>query len=211
MSKASFKQKTISGLFWSFIDSFANQGLLFITGIILARLLTPKEFGLIGMITIFIAVSESFINSGFSQALIRKKDCTDTDLSTVFYFNMVVGIMFFGVLILAAPVISRFFAEPQLIWLVRVLGAVLIIDALTMVQRTSLTRRIDFKLQTKISVISIVFSGIVGISMAYTGFGVWSLVAKTLSQRGMNSFLLWLWNRLQILCRPYLSHCLWVR
>lgn len=195
MSNEGLKQKTVSGFIWSFADNFANQGLLFIIGIILARLLTPKEFGLIGMITIFIAVSESFINSGFSQALIRKKECTETDLSTVFYFNLAVGVFCSASLALAAPLISSFFDEPQLTNLIRVLGLVLIIDALTLVQRTTLTRRIDFKLQTKISVISIIFSGALGITMAYTGFGVWSLVAKTLSQKGMNSFLLWIWNR----------------
>lgn len=191
----SLKKKTISGLIWSFTDSLANQGLTFIIGIILARLLTPKEFGLIGMITIFIAVSESFINSGFSQALIRKNDCTETDLSTTFFFNMAAGILFFILLFITAPLVSSFFKEPQLIILIRVLGAVLIIDAFTIVQRTTLTRRIDFKLQTKVSVISTGFSGIVSISMAFTGFGVWSLVAKTISQRMMNSFLLWLWNK----------------
>ncbi|NLD47927.1 MAG: lipopolysaccharide biosynthesis protein [Clostridiaceae bacterium] len=195
MTEATLKQKTITGFFWSFIDSFANQILIFIIGIILARLLTPKEFGLIGMIAIFISVSESFINSGFSQALIRKKACTDNDLSTVFFFNIIAGIFFFAILFFGAPTISTFFNEPQLKVLVRVLGTVLIIDALTIIQRTILTRRIDFKLQTKISVISIFFSGIVGISMAFMGFGVWSLVAKTLSQRGMNSLLLWLLNK----------------
>lgn len=91
----SLKQKTITGLIWSFIDDFSSQGITFIVGIILARLLTPKEFGLIGMITIFIAISTSFINSGFSQALIRKKECTEIDYSTVFYFNLLVGILFF--------------------------------------------------------------------------------------------------------------------
>jgi teichuronic acid exporter len=188
------KKKTIAGLFWGFTDSIANQGLLFIIGIILARLLSPKEFGLVGMITVFIAVSESLINSGFSQALIRKKECTNTDLSTVFYFNLVVGILIFGILILSAPVISRFFEEPQLVNLIRILSIVLIIDALTMIQRTTLIKRIDFKLQAKVSVISTIFSGVVGITMAYTGFGVWSLVAKKLSQQAMNSMLLWFWN-----------------
>lgn len=189
------KQKTISGLSWSFVDNITTYGITFIIGIILARLLTPKEFGLIGMITIFISISESFINSGFSQAVIRKKNCTETDLSTVFYFNLIAGILLLGILMLAAPLISSFFSEPKLISLIRVLSFVLIIDALTMIQRTILTKRIDFKLQTKVSVISNLFAGAVGISMAYTGFGVWSLVARTLSQRGMNSFLLWIWNR----------------
>lgn len=195
MSGPVLKQKTISGLLWSFIDNFAQYSLSFIIGIILARLLSPKEFGLIGMIAIFIAVSESFIDSGFSQALIRKKECNDIDFSTVFFFNLTIGIVLCGLLILAAPLISGYFNEPQLTSIVRVLGTVLIINALTMVQRTKLIKRIDFRLQTKISVISNLFSGIVGISMAYKGFGVWSLVARTLSQRGLNSFLLWLWNR----------------
>jgi teichuronic acid exporter len=158
-------------------------------------LLSPKEFGLIGMITIFVAISESFINSGFSAALIRKKDCTETDYSTVFYFNFAAGIFFFLILFFSAPLISAFFDEPQLTNLVKVLGVVLIIDSLTMIQSTTLTKRIDFKLQTKISLISSLTSGAIAITMAYSGFGVWSLVFKTISQRAFNSLLLWLWNR----------------
>ncbi|MBN1186212.1 MAG: lipopolysaccharide biosynthesis protein [Bacteroidales bacterium] len=192
---SSLKHKTVDGLIWSFIDSFSNQGLTFISGIILARLLTPSEFGLIGMITIFISVSESFINSGFSQALIRKKDCTESDLSTTFYFNMAVGILFFGLLFFSARGISRFYEEPQLINLIRVLAIVLIIDAFTIVQRTTLIKKIDFKLQTKVSLISTTVSGIMGIAAAFAGLGVWSLVLKILLQRFMNTLLLWWWNR----------------
>ncbi|KAF0200315.1 MAG: polysaccharide biosynthesis [Bacteroidetes bacterium] len=189
------KQKTIQGLLWSFIDNFAMQGITFIVGIVLARLLTPKEFGLIGMITIFIAISSSFINSGFGNALIRKQDCTEKDYSTVFYFNLLMGIIFFLILFFSAPAISRFFNEPQLIHLIQVLGIVLIIDALTIIQRIILTKRIDFKLQTKISIIASIFSGIIGLTMAFQGFGVWSLVAKQISQQAVNSILLWTWNR----------------
>ncbi len=191
----SLKQKTISGLTWSFIDSFAQKGITFIIGIILARLLLPSEFGLIGMITIFIAISESFINSGFGAALIRKQDCTDIDFSTVFYFNLVAGLIFYGLMFISAPAISRFFNEPQLTSLVQVLGVVLVIDSFTIIQRTILTKRIDFKLQTKISVIATVVSGVVGIAMAYKGFGVWSLVASQIIQRGVNTIFLWVWNQ----------------
>ena len=91
----SLKQKTVSGLLWSFIDSIAGQGITFVVGIILARLLSPKEFGLIGMLAIFIAISQSFIDSGFRQALIRKQNCSQADYSTVFYFNIVVSILFY--------------------------------------------------------------------------------------------------------------------
>jgi len=138
----SLKQKTITGLSWSFIDSFANLGITFIVGIILARLLEPREFGLVGMTTIFIAISQSFIDSGFTQALIRKQNCTQTDYSTVFFFNLAVGILFFMLLLITAPLISSFFDEPQLTLIVQVLSLGLIISALTIGQRARLTKEI---------------------------------------------------------------------
>ncbi len=94
----SLKNKTITGLKWSFVDSFANQGVQLIIGIILARLLSPREFGLIGIITAFIALSQSFVDSGFSQTLIRKNNCTQADYCTVFYFNILIGLLFYAVL-----------------------------------------------------------------------------------------------------------------
>ncbi len=191
----SLKQKTISGLTWSFIDQFVNQGLTFIAGIILARLLTPHEFGLIGMITVFIAVSEVFISSGFISALIRKKNCTDTDYSTVFYFNLAIGLFFFIILFFSATIISNFFKEPELKPILQVLGIILIVNSLSLIQRTILTKRIDFKLLARISVIASFGSGIIAIIMAFTGFGVWSLVAQRLSHQVLNSIFLWLWNQ----------------
>ena len=188
------KQKTVSGLLWSFLDQFANLGITFIAGIILARILTPQEFGLIGMITVFIAISETFVNSGFSSALIRKIDCNDKDFSTVFYFNLATGILLFLLLYFTAPAISNFFSEPQLKSIVQVLGVVLIIDALSFIQRTILTKRLNFKLQARISVISSLGSGIIAISMAFNDFGVWSLVGQRFSRQVINSVLLWLWN-----------------
>lgn len=192
---SSLKLKTVSGLIWSFVDTMAGQGISLIVGIILARLLSPREFGLIGMITVFIAVSESFINSGFSSALIRKKDCTDTDYSTVFYFNLVTGAIFYLLLFISAPAISGFFNEPELKAVLQVMGIVLIIDSFTIIQRTILTKRIDFKLQAKISVIASTVSGIVAIIMAFSGFGVWALVAQRVINQGLNSLFLWIWNR----------------
>jgi teichuronic acid exporter len=192
---SSLKHKTVSGLIWSFIDTIAGQGISFIVGIILARLLAPREFGLIGMITVFIAISESFINSGFSSALIRKKDCTNTDYSTVFYFNLVTGILFFIILYLSAPAISGFFNEPELKAILQVMGLILIIDSLTIIQRTILTKRINFKLQARISVIASIGSGIIAIAMALNGFGVWSLVAQRIVKQCINSLFLWIWNK----------------
>lgn len=189
------KQKAVSGIFWSIIDSFANKGILFASGIVLARILSPREFGLIGMLTIFIALSQSFIDSGFTNALIRKKNCTQTDYSTVFYFNFVIGIIFYIILYFFAGPVSVFFNEPQLELLLQVLGLGLILNALGIIQRTILTKNIDFKLQTRVSVVASILSGIIAISMAYNGFGVWSLVGLTLSRFGFNSLFLWIWAK----------------
>lgn len=189
------KQTTITGTIWSFIDSFANQGIQFIAGIVLARILSPREFGLIGMLTIFIALSQSFIDSGFTNALIRKKNCTQTDYSTVFYFNFVVGIIFYFILFFSAGSISVFFNEPQLELLLQVLGIGLILNALGIIQRTILTKDINFKLQTRVSIVASTLSGIIAIAMAFNGFGVWSLVALTLSRFGFTSFFLWMWAK----------------
>jgi len=189
------KEKTISGLTWSFIDNFIGQGINFLVGIILARLLTPKEFGLIGMIAIFIAISQSFVNSGFSQALIRKQNANQTDYSTIFYFNMLVGIFFYLLLFVFAGSIANFFDEPQLKMLVRVLGIGIIINAFTIIQTTTLTKNVNFKLQTKISVISGILSGLIGVALAYSGYGVWSLVWRTIAGYFVTSGLLWFWNR----------------
>jgi O-antigen/teichoic acid export membrane protein len=189
------KQKTVSGLIWSFLDSFASQGFQFIVGIVLARILSPKEFGLIGMLTIFIAVAQSFIDSGFSQALIRKNDASQTDYSSVFYFNLIIGFICFLLLFMSAGPISRFFNEPQIKLLIQVLSLSLVINAFTIIQQTILTKRLDFKLQAKISIISSVISGVVGLVMAFAGFGVWSLVIKTITLYAISSLLLWFWNK----------------
>lgn len=192
---STLKEKTVNGLLWSFIDNISIAAITFIVGIILARLLSPEEYGLVGMTAIFISLSASVINSGFSQALIRKMDCTETDFSTVFYFNFVIGIFLFTLLFISAPLISRFFNQPQLHAVIKVLSVVLIIDSLTIIQRTISTKRVDFKLLAKVSVIASLVSGSVAIIMAFKGFGVWSLVAHQISQRGVSALLLWQWNR----------------
>jgi O-antigen/teichoic acid export membrane protein len=191
----SLKQKTISSLIWSFIDTLSGQGIQFIAGIMLARILSPREFGLVGMISIFIAIPQSFINSGFSQALIRKKSCTQIDYSTVFFFNLAVGISLFLMLYAGSSEISKFFHEPELELIIQVLGSILIIESFTIIQRTILTKRIDFKLQARISIIASTVAGIVALTLAWLNFGVWSLVALSICKQMLNSGLLWLWNR----------------
>ncbi|MDF1576044.1 MAG: lipopolysaccharide biosynthesis protein [Bacteroidales bacterium] len=191
----SLKEKTVSGIFWSAVDSFANYGIHFIVGIVLARLITPKEFGLVGMITIFISISTTFIHSGFSSALIRKNDCTQEDYSTVFFYNIIMGTVLYLLIYFSAVPISNFYGEPELVWILRVLSLSLFLRSLTLIQTTTLTKRIDFKLQARIVIISGVLSGVIGIVMALYGFGVWSLVGRALSGSLIRSSLLWIWNR----------------
>jgi O-antigen/teichoic acid export membrane protein len=186
------RQKTISGMLWSFSDSVAGQGIQFVVGLILARILSPAEFGLIGMITVFLAVSQSFIDSGFGQALIRKPKAGQSDFSTVFWFNIFAGVLFFLLFFLLAPAIARFYDEPQLQPLTRVLSIILIINSFGLVQRAILTRKIDFRLQTKITIISAVISGIVAVYMALSGYGVWSLVWKSLLGYLIQTILFWM-------------------
>lgn len=188
------KDKTINGFIWSFIDRFSAQLINFIVGIILARLLSPTEFGLIGMLTIFIGISTVFIYSGFNQALIRKTDCSDNDYMTVFVFNLIVSVLFYIILFFSSGLISDFYGENILTSLTKVLGLVIVINSLTIVQRTVLTKTIDFKKLTKISVFSSIGSGVVGILTAIYGYGVWSLVFKQLAHGVFQVILLWYWN-----------------
>jgi O-antigen/teichoic acid export membrane protein len=190
----SLKNKTIHGFKWSFTDNIVNSGITFLVGLILARLLSPDEFGIIGMIAVFIAISNSFIDSGFSSALIRKTNVQDIDYNTVFYFNLIVGVFFYLVLYLCAPVISSFFKEPTLISVTRIIGIVLVINALSIIQRTIFVKRIDFKTQTKISFLSSILSGVVGIGMALAGYGVWSLVGQQISRQFFNTLFLWIYS-----------------
>lgn len=190
----SLKQKTIRGLFWSFIDNFAKLGIQFVVGIILARILSPREFGLIGMLTIFIAISQTFVDSGFRDALIRKKNCSALDYSTVFYFNLVVASILYLVLFFSASSISCFFEEPQLKQLLRVMGLGLVFSSFGIIQQTILTREINFRLQTYVTLVASLCSGVLAISMALMGYGVWSLVMLTISQFALTSLFLWFWS-----------------
>lgn len=188
------RKKASKGLLWSSIDAFGAKGLQFVIGIILARLLTPEDYGLIGMLAIFLAISMSFINSGFSQALIQKKDRDEKDYSTTFYFNIVVAIFFYLVLFFAAPSIANFYDQPILINLTRVIGFTIIINSFAVVQRAKFTINIDFKTQTKASIISVTISGVIGIYLAFTGYGVWSLVTQSMLQAVINVTLLWVYS-----------------
>ena len=191
----SLKSKTAHGIGWSLADNVASQGITFLVGLVLARLLTPEEYGLIGIITIFIAVFNSLVDSGFSNALIRKDDVDETDYGTVFISNLALSVLLFAVLFVCAPAIGHFFRQPALSPLTRVMGSIVLINALAIIQRTRLVKNIDFKTQTKVSIIASSVSGVVGIGMAFAGCGVWSLAGQQISRQTLNTTFLWIFNR----------------
>ncbi|TDS88334.1 O-antigen/teichoic acid export membrane protein [Rahnella sp. BIGb0236] len=163
--------------------------------LVLARILGPKAFGLIGMLAIFIAIGQVFIDSGFSSALIRKVDSTQVDYSTAFYFNIFVAFVSYSVLFISAPLIATFYQQPELISLTRVIGFTLIINSFTVVPRTILTSRMDFKAQAKASISSVVISGTIALLLAWYGYGVWALVAQTLLMALCNAILITILTR----------------
>lgn len=186
--------KTIKGVFWSSVERFSIQGIHFLVTLVLARILTPKDFGLIGMLAVFIAIAQSLIDSGFSLALIRKQDRSDSDNSTVFYFNIVTSLFVYLLLYVIAPLVALFFHEPQLTELMRVLCIVVIINSFAVIQRVQYTATINFKVQAKATTIAAILSGLIGIYMAFQGFGVWALVYQQLSSAFFNTILLWFFS-----------------
>lgn len=195
MQQESLKNKTIKGVGWSAADAFLGQGVTFIVGLVLARLLSPDEYGLIGICLIFTTVLNGIVDSGFSNALIRKKDVTDEDYNTMFITNMAISIVLYVLLFISAPFVSDFFHREELIALVRATGLVLFFNALSITQVTILTKNIDFKTKTKASLVSAIISGIIGVVMAFWGYGVWALVAQQLSKQLFYTICLWFLNK----------------
>ena len=195
MSQQSLKDKTIKGTIWSAADAILGQGVTFLVGLVLARLLSPDEYGLIGICLIFNTVLNGIVDSGFSNALIRKKDVSDDDYNTMFITNLGISIVLYGLLFVCSPIVAQFFGRQELTALVRATGLVLVLNALSITQTTILTKRIDFKTKTKASLISAIISGVVGIAMAFAGLGVWALVGQMLSKQLLYTLCLWVLNK----------------
>ena len=176
----SVRSQLLHGVAWNFIEKVLMRGASFVIGIILARLLSPSDFGLIGMLAIFVAISNVFIEGGLAKALIQRKDCQDIDFSTAFVANVGMSLMIYVVLFLTAPLIADFYDEPILTDITRILSLNFVLGSFNIVQRAKLMANVDFKSLAQINVISTIVSGIVGIAMAYYGWGVWSLVGQTL-------------------------------
>lgn len=202
----SLKSKAAKGILWSSFERFSVQGVQFFIMIIMARLLTPKDYGLIGMLTIFLAVAQSLIDSGFSQALIRKQDRTEIDNSTVFYFNIAVSLSLYILFFILAPYVSDFYNIPELTSIMRVISLGVVINSLAVVQRAQYTINIDFKTQAKASFTAAIFSGCVGMALAYAGFGAWALVVQQLLNLSINTVMLWYYSRWRpLLCYSWQS------
>ena len=191
----SLKQKTVKGLGWSALDNAARYGMQFFIGIVLARLLSPDDYGLLGLTGIFTVVCTTLVNGGFSTALIRKKDASEDDFNTAFICNFGMSLLLYTVIYVCAPLIANFFEREELVSLVRVSSLGLIIGGLSMVQMARLTKKIDFKTQTKITIAATAASGATGIAMALAGFGVWALVAQQLASHTINTVLLYIYNK----------------
>ena len=192
MVEQSLRHQTKSGLLWSTAGNIANQGIRFVFGIILARLLSPNDYGIIGILAVFMSVVSVFIDCGFSQALIRKQDRTQKDFSTEFLFNIGVGILGYLILYVTAPLISNFYNIPILTHVLRVLSLGIIINSLCVVQSAQFAIRLDFKTPAKLAVCTQMLSGAIGIVMAYCGWGVWALVFQQVSGSLLNAIFLWI-------------------
>ena len=181
--------KKSNSFYWNALEKFGNQGLQFIIGVILARILSPNDYGLVGILLVFIAISQIFVDSGFTKALIQKNDKSQNDLSTAFTFNLGIAIVLYAILWFSAPIIANFYNENALVNLLRTLSLILIINAFFSIPNTILTIDLEFKKIAAINSISVVISGSVSIYLAYKGYGVWSLVIQYLLRAFINLVL----------------------
>lgn len=180
----------LKSFIWSGIEKFSVQGVQFLISIIIARLVKPEEYGLIAMLAIFMSLGQIFVDSGFSNSLIQKKNRTETDFSTVFFFNIFIAIIIYLILYISAPVIADFYNEEVLVIITRWIGLNIIISSFSIVQRTKLIINLDFKTMAKVSLLSTLLSGVIGIIMAYKGYGVWALLFQSIAASLLNTILL---------------------
>lgn len=191
----SLRKKAKQSFVWTFAQQFGNQLIGFIVSLVLARMLLPEEFGLIGMIAIFVAIGNTLLNAGLTQSLIRSEKLDQEDYSTVFFFNLASALLIYIIIYFSAPLIARFYEQPILTNLVRVYCIGFIISAFAAVQLARLTKKLDFKTQTLVAIPATIVGGIAGVVMAYLGYGVWSLVWSSLITSLMSSAQLWIYSR----------------
>lgn len=189
-NKQSEKSKVLKGFFWKFAERISSQGVSFILSVILARLLLPEEYGIIAMLQIFIVIANVFITSGFASSLIQKKDADNIDFSTMLWCSMSMSIFLYLVIFILAPYIASFYKLPQLTSVLRVYAISLILSGYNSIQNAWISRNMIFKKNFFSSLSGTIGAGILGIIMAYNGFGVWSLVTQSLSNIFINMIVL---------------------
>lgn len=193
--KQGLKQKAVKGVVWTALQKYSTMLIQFVSGIILARLLTPYDYGCIGMLMIFMVLAESFIDGGFGSALIQKKRPTQEDYSTVFFWNLGLSVVLYAVLYLSAPAIARFYGIPQLSDVLRVQGVILFIYAFNIVQQNQLRKKLNFKLLSIVTITTSLIALSVTIFMAYHGYGVWALVAQYILTALIPALVFWFYVR----------------
>lgn len=186
------KEKVIDSLFWKLMERGGVQGIQFIVQIILARILSPDDYGIISLISIFISLANIFIQSGFNTALIQKKNLKEEDFSSVLYISLVVSTLLYIILFFSSPIIADFYKIEELKNVIRVLCIILFFGAFNSIQNAIIDRTMQFKKLFNVSIFSILISGMVGITLAYSGFGVWALVAQQITNQVSITFILWL-------------------
>ena len=191
MPPKSLKQKAVSGMIWTALQRYSTMLIQFISGIILARLLTPYDYGCIGMLMIFVILAEAFIDGGFGSALIQKKQPTQEDYSTIFFWNLGMAAVLYAVLYFSAPAIAGFYNIPLLCDVLRIQGVVLLIYAFNIVQRNQLRKKLNFKVLSIVTISTSLIALSVTIFMAYHGYGVWSLVTQHILTALIPALVFW--------------------
>lgn len=182
----------LHGISWSAFERLSVQAIQFVVFIFMARALTPTDYGLVGMLTVFVVVSQLFAEGGMSQAIIRKLDRNPVDCSTAFWTNIAFGLTLYLILFFCAPLIASFYDEPQLTLILRVLAVAVVLQSSLVIHRALLTARLDFKTQSKSTLVGALFSGGVGVYMAYSGYGPWAIVGLQLTNQVVTGSTLWL-------------------
>lgn len=191
MPTSSLKERTVSGVTWTAIDQFSNQGIQFIIAILIARILSPEDYGVIAIVMIFTGLAATLVYSGFSEAIVQRKEISRETCSSVFFFNITMSVLLYAVLYFFAPFIASFFSMPLLQPILRVLGIIIIINAFSVIHVSLLNRAIDFKKQALVNLGGVAVSGTVGLFLAYNDFGVWALVGQSLARSIVISIAYW--------------------
>lgn len=187
----SIKSQTLSGFKWSGLESLSSQIISFAIGIVLARLLAPTDYGIVGLLSVFIVFSNTFINVGFTTALIRKENMTDADCSTVFYCNILISLICYCILFISSPYVASYFDTPILSDIIKVYCLTLVIGAFESVQISRLTKHLQFRSLAIVNVFTSITSGVIGITFAYLGWGVWAIVWQSVLNGILHALLIW--------------------